>query len=172
MEGVRSASLVHATPGRIRIRFERALRSPEFMQSLADSIAKTDGVRQVSVNPSTGSLLLTYDPEILGMSDLYLLAKAAGITLTMSGTANPAASDTVPPAAAGISSAFDRLNGAVADFTGGKADARTLIPMGLAAWALRQITLSKGNLTAVPWYVLLWYSFEIFTRHGLKRRGQ
>ena len=173
MAEVRTASLVHASPGRIRIRLDRAFRSPQFMQSLADSIVELDGVKGVNVNPSTGSLLLTYDPETLGLEDLYLAAKAADLNLAIPGSAaRSPAGPTLSPLSAGISTAFDRLNQGVADFTGGKADAKTLVPLGLAAWALRQITTSGGNLAAVPWYVLLWYSFETFTKYGLRRGRQ
>jgi hypothetical protein len=44
----------------------------------------------------------------------------------------------------------------------GRADLRTLLPVGLGALAVREVL--SGRAVAAPWYVLAWYAFDSFTR--------
>jgi hypothetical protein len=55
--------------GRVRIR-ARALTGPETLRSLVRMIEVRPGVRRISANARTGSLLLEYDPDILSREDL------------------------------------------------------------------------------------------------------
>ncbi len=164
------ATIVHAIPGRVRVRLDRSLRSPVFMHTLVDALSQVEGVRRVQANPSTGSLLLLYDPQLLSLEQLYQAARAADVTLVIPAT--PAAPDSageLTTLAQRINSAIGRLDQTVFGFTGGTLDLRTLFPLGLATAALRQIATSGGNLAAAPWYVLLWYSFESFTKFNSRK---
>lgn len=167
----RTATVVHAIPGRVRVRLDRSLRSAETMQTLAGLLAQIEGVRQVRVNPSTGSVLLEYDPQQVNLEQLYLAANAAKVTLVMPGTPNESGPQDMTPLAKRINSTFGRLDRTVYDFSGGRIDVKTLFPLGLAAAAVRQIATSGGNVAAAPWYVLLWYSFDTFTRYN-RRAGR
>lgn len=172
MQGQKSAQLVHTVPGRIRVRLDRASRSPDSMQSLSRKLSELEGVREVRVNPRTGSMLLTYDPDLLGMEQLYLAARSAGIQVSLPGEPpNQPNPNGTSPVASWINSLFGRADTAVSDLSGGKIDARTVVPMTLGAWAVRRIAQSRGQLGAVPWYVLLWYAFELFTKYNRRRRA-
>jgi hypothetical protein len=168
----RRATVVHAIPGRVRVRLERSLRSAELLRDLVEALSEVEGVRRVQANPATGSLLLLYDPELLTLDQLLLAADAANIAVVLPGDqSHQPEPDDLTPLARGINSAFGRLNRALFAFTGGKLDVRTVLPLGLAAGSLRQIARSGGNVRAVPWYVLLWYSFEVFTKFNTREES-
>jgi len=168
MDGQKTVTIVHAMPGRIRVRLDRASRSPEGVQSLVDAISKVEGVRQVQANPVSGSILVHYDPEVLGIEGLYLAARAANLNVVQpQEAARPGWSVEPSLVAQSINSAFGRLDTTIADITGGKIDAKTIAPLGLVGLALRQIVVSGASLRNAPWYVLLWYSFGLFTRYNV-----
>ena len=172
-QGERKATIVHGIPGRVRVRLDSSLRTPEFMGLLAESLSQMEGVRHVQINPVTGSLLLLYDPTRLSLEQLYGAATAANITLAFPAEAGERPFTGEPTGTAqGINSFIGRLDRALFDFTDGKLDLRTLFPLGLATAALRQIATSGGNVAAAPWYVLLWYSFESFTRYNSSKPGE
>ncbi len=168
--GNRQATIVHAIPGRVRVRLDPTLRSPDFMRSLVETLSEVKGVHQVQSNPTTGSILLLFDPGVLSLEQLYLAASAADVVIVTPGASSePPVSEQTTPLARSINSAVGRMDRTVFDFTGGKIDVKTLFPLGLAAAAVRQIATSGGNLAAAPWYVLLWYSFETFTKYNLRK---
>jgi hypothetical protein len=65
--------LVHAIPGRVRMRVE----NPEFFGSLSASfeafLRDQPGIREVRLNPSCQSLILHYDPDLLDANHLVTL---------------------------------------------------------------------------------------------------
>lgn len=166
----RSVFLVHAIPGRVRVRLGKGLRSPDEMNALVGTLSRVEGIREVRANPTIGSLLILYDPKAIGIESLVMAAAAADIDIVipeMDGRPPPSAE--LSDVARGINSAFGRLDRAVARATDGRLDAKTLAPLALGAVALRRILTSGADLSAVPWYVLLWYSFELFTKYNLRR---
>ncbi len=172
MEEVRTATVAHAIPGRIRVRLDKTLRSPDTVNSLVNALAQVEGMRLVQGNPVTGSLLLLYDPERLNLEQLFAAAQAANIKVIVpEAAAPPPPSGEVSAIATRINAAFSRLDRAMATYTGGKVDVKLLIPAGLAATAMRQIVTSAPNLTAVPWYVLLWYSFDFYSKYNRRPPG-
>lgn len=174
MQNGRTATIVHSSPGRIRVRLAPELRTPDLMRAIVDTVAGMQGVRAVEANPTTGSVLLLHDPAVLTIDDLTSAAAAANIVLTVP---DPPGSPTVSapggpsPLAQRINSVFGQLDGTLARVTGKRADARTLLPLGLAAIAVRQLAASGAQLGSVPWYILLWYSFEMYTKYNLTRNG-
>ncbi|HEX2923761.1 MAG TPA: hypothetical protein VHS28_07030 [Chloroflexota bacterium] len=166
-----TASLVHAVPGRMRIRLSRKHRSTEIMRALAQALSSVDGVRQVQSNPISGSVLLLYDPEVLGVESVLPAARAAGLDIVEPGS-SLAADDPISPAALGINTAFGRLDSTVAKLTGGFIDAKTLVPLGFIAAAARRVATSGASLDNIPWHTLLWYAFGVFTSYNLKRGGE
>ena len=170
MQNGRTATIVHSSPGRIRVRLGRELRAPDLMRTTQDTLAGIKGVRAVEVNPVTGSVLLLHDPAVLTFEDLTSAAAAANIVLTVPDPSDgPTTTPGGPsPLAQRINSAFGQMDGALARITGKRADARTLLPLGLGAIAVRQLAASGAQLSSIPWYILLWYSFEIYTKYNVK----
>lgn len=59
---VETLQLVHALPGRVRLRMERLKGNAALAAETAEMIASVEGVEQVTTNIHTGSILIRYDP--------------------------------------------------------------------------------------------------------------
>ena len=64
---------VHSVPGRLRLKLSSIENRPDAAEALRSAAASIDGVTSVSANPTTGSLIVHYQPERL--SSLMLLAE-------------------------------------------------------------------------------------------------
>jgi hypothetical protein len=58
-----SAHIVHHIPGRLRLKVPGAKGNAIFMDQVQAALGSVDGVREIEVNPVTGSVLVHYDPE-------------------------------------------------------------------------------------------------------------
>jgi hypothetical protein len=56
------------------------------------------------------------------------------------------------------------INADVGRMTSGVADLRVILPLGIALLSLRQLFRKGLELDQIPWYILAWYAFDIFTR--------
>jgi Heavy metal associated domain 2 len=55
--------IIHQVPGRIRIKVKSAKGKPEQLEDYKRTLSVIPGIRQVDVNPETGSIILIYDPD-------------------------------------------------------------------------------------------------------------
>jgi hypothetical protein len=78
------AELVHACPGRSRLRITSRRGDPVFFASVATGLSTFQGVRKVEVNPLTGSVLIHHDVPLEGIAkaaeEVRLFALAATST--------------------------------------------------------------------------------------------
>lgn len=164
-----AAQLVHASPGRIRLRVRRAAAAGDALERVEQALAGVAGVREVRTNPLTRSLLVSYDDRATEPEQMLAAVERVGVTV------DPAAGAVAHGDADKGRTALDRTNlsqvitdvfGAadqrIADLTGGSADLRTLVPISFAVLAVRQVV--AGQVTAVPWYALAWYAFDSFIK--------
>ncbi|MGM3304692.1 DUF5132 domain-containing protein [Anabaena sp. WFMT] len=56
------------------------------------------------------------------------------------------------------------INADVGKMTSGVADLRVILPLGIALLSIRQLLRKGLELDEIPWYILAWYAFDIFTR--------
>ncbi|AFZ59897.1 DUF5132 domain-containing protein [Anabaena cylindrica FACHB-243] len=56
------------------------------------------------------------------------------------------------------------INADVGRMTSGVADLRVILPLGISLLAIRQLLRKGLELEELPWYILAWYAFDIFTR--------
>jgi hypothetical protein len=56
------AQILHAIPGRIRVRISQVKENPAFAKQLEQALARMQMVQWFQVNPLTGSVLIGYDP--------------------------------------------------------------------------------------------------------------
>ena len=61
---------VHHVPGRLRVRVPQVKRSPKESRRVQDHLKDLMGVENVSVNPITGSVLVTYDQNRIDSSEI------------------------------------------------------------------------------------------------------
>jgi cation transport ATPase len=55
--------IAHQVPGRVRMKVPSAKDNPELLEQIKQTFSVIPGVEQVTVNPSTGSVVLHYDTE-------------------------------------------------------------------------------------------------------------
>ena len=55
--------IAHQIPGRIRMKVPSAKDNPQLLEQIKQTFSVIPGIQQVSVNPSTGSVVLHYDTE-------------------------------------------------------------------------------------------------------------
>lgn len=58
------ALIAHSIQGRVRVRIPSERGDVEYFERVADALRAAPGVRDVRVNPTTGSVLIRYDGEI------------------------------------------------------------------------------------------------------------
>jgi cation transport ATPase len=55
--------IAHQVPGRIRMKVPSAKENPELLEQIKETFKVIPGVEQVTVNPTTGSVVLHYDTD-------------------------------------------------------------------------------------------------------------
>jgi len=53
----------HQVPGRVRMKIPAGKGNPELLKQIADTFGVIPGIEQVTVNPTTGSVVLHYDAD-------------------------------------------------------------------------------------------------------------
>jgi hypothetical protein len=76
----RVGSIVHATPGRIRLRVAREHRAPETFREIEGLLRVLPGVEAITTTESTGSVLVRYDPATLDVEHLLRMGAELGWT--------------------------------------------------------------------------------------------
>jgi hypothetical protein len=166
--------IVHAMPGRSRFRLswlrgERRTNQEEVTR-LADALAALPGMREVRIDPYTGSVLCLHDVERAAADRAALvghLVRLTGVeTVLGEGQAPPA----TPPAPAhlaagsvarGMVRLFKDLDDRVLAATDGKLDLGTLATLGFLATGAIGVA-SRRQLSAPPWFNLAWWGFRTF----------
>jgi cation transport ATPase len=57
------AEIVHHVRGRLRMKIKKAKGDECLLEQIRQAMVSIPGVREVTVNPTTGSIVLNYDPE-------------------------------------------------------------------------------------------------------------
>ncbi|MEB3358791.1 MAG: DUF5132 domain-containing protein [Synechococcales bacterium] len=69
-------------------------------------------------------------------------------------------------------STFDEVNAQVGWLSNGMVDLRTLLPLGIGAFAARQLLIQGLKLDEIPWYTMVWYAFDTFSKLNSSDRSQ
>lgn len=164
----RTLHLEHHVKGRARLRVPQP-RTPEEVAEIARHLKAIKRVRNLEVNPTTGSVLVHINPadpvemlleDIAGVG--YLVQR-----LTVPRSRRKAAPTRPPrvPHSQGsrqVSNVLATMNKKVHDATDGKADLRVIVPAALGVLAIRQLLKDTKSLSQAPWYVLVYYAFDSF----------
>jgi hypothetical protein len=164
--------LVHRGPGRLRLRLRWLRDAPDEATALADRLAALPGAAEVEVRPSTGSVLVRYDPELLdGERVVDEVLRATGVDHTtlpghesaeeVRALLNHAAARGRPLGRALVVAAR-RLNLHVLRLTDGQLSLGMVVSAGLLGTAAAQV-VARGEIELPEWYQLLWWSFRSFT---------
>ena len=167
------ASVESYVPGRLRVRLPEEMRRDELMDQMVHLLRDLSGVRNVATNPRTGSILVEFDRDSVGLEQLLSLGRAANIL-----PENPSAPSQAPeaPCWPGISRFGDQIlvamrgiDTSLSQLTGGALDAKSAVPLALLLAALVRMLQERP---AAPWYTLLWYAYATFMHwHSPNRTG-
>jgi hypothetical protein len=178
--------IVHAIPGRIRVKIAKLKDHPALADELQQRLAGIPVVQAAMVNARTGSVLVTYDPHLLeslhtlecgnghlleSVPELLALADLLGIRpedvdtqpleewfRTHTNSTTSAASST---AAEAIAAFFGTLNTTVARASSGWGDLKALLPLVLFGLGVRGLLLAE-QVPFPAWYDYFWFAFGTF----------
>jgi hypothetical protein len=159
--------VVHALPGRLRLRWPQLHSEPERAGEIADRLVREHGVLDVTVNPGTGSLLVVYDPAAQDARSVARIAlEATGARRVLAPdeeSPRPAAPAPGGPSRLAVATAafFEELNADVRRATEGGTDLATLLPLAFVGFGLLEVAVT-GDVPAPPWWSLFWWSFRSF----------
>ena len=75
---IEGLKVVHALPGRVRLKVARVKGNPALARQAQEKLAKVPGIRQVEAKADTGSLLIHYD-----LDDLFSAASLEILSVTL-----------------------------------------------------------------------------------------
>jgi len=167
------AHVVHHIRGRMRVKLAQAKGDLPLLQSIQQSLSPLFGVKRVTINPITGSVLVEYDPSHHIDFHRYLAAQAEGpglfvleppqlyevddIADKIEGEAEylAAHSDT----ARVVVNFVRQFNEGVKKATDNTVDLKVLLPLTLAACSFLNL---GAELTTPLWLTLGIFSFNSF----------
>jgi hypothetical protein len=156
--------LVHNIPGRLRLRVPAGVD----IAALAQAIAAEPGVTSCTWSGRTRSLLVLYAPDSLTPTAIAdFVARHTGLGLDQGA---PQAALSERPEAGGllplvVTESVQALDQRVLRATRGLAGLGGIIPLALAAWALREIVL--GRVAPLAWSSALWYAHGLFRDYNV-----
>jgi hypothetical protein len=158
-DGVFELKVAHHHPGRLRLR-SRALEGDHGAATAADAVAairEIAGVAECVTSSRTGSVLITYDPRLVGPDTIIDAAsRRTGIALG-SGRAKLGDEDRLAYIAIDVAREVNTL---VQELTHHRADLRVLVPLALAG--LSAVSLAERGARLPSWDNLLYWSYSIF----------
>jgi copper chaperone CopZ len=72
------SSYVHALEGRLRIKIPEVKGAPLKAREIERHLASCPGVEEVSANPITGSVLILYNPRLIGQEEVIFAFQEIG----------------------------------------------------------------------------------------------
>jgi heavy-metal-associated domain-containing protein len=167
--------VVHAIPGRLRLRLERADLSDDFVAALERLLLSMPGVQEVRIALQTGSVVVRFDQRQLDLERLLAQARASRLLELVRADRPQDQVKTVPTSltAARVQRAFHEVDVRLSELSHGRWDLRSVVPATFGLLALRQIVTNFGDLAGIPWYALAWYAFDSFWKlNDQARSGQ
>ena len=155
------AHIRHRTGERIRIKIPSRKGEAAYFAAVREALLKSGSIDSVEVNPDTGSVLLK-GPGI-DVSAIEATGEKNGLFTLETRTPE------IEPLSKRIAAPFHDLSRSVDRFSAGELDLPGVAFLTLIGAGIYQ--LSRGNLTAPPWYVAFWYALGIFTRSIIDKKG-
>ena len=153
-------------PGRIRLKIPHAKHNARVLEAIAESTRTLSGVQSVEHNPTTGSLLIHYDPQLNGNFEKQLAEHGASTRHFSLQPSQPQASGRRPSrrqseAAKTISHFFTSVDDEVRYVTDNYLDLKVLLP--LAAIGVGITTFAREGSRVTPiWLTLGIFAFSSF----------
>ncbi len=162
-------TVVHAIPGRIRLKIASLRDNSTLASELQHRLVAIQGVKQVETNPRTGSVLILYDAAAMASPEA-LLTLAAPLSQLFPGldlkdlpawASSTNGAHPTPSLAQSVAGFFGSLNQKIDTATGGVADLKILLPLGLFLFGIRSLLSSEKR--AIPtWYDFFWFALGTY----------
>lgn len=162
-----------ATHGRIRLQLQPDYRTPEAMASLKAQLAADERVKDVVINPRTGSVAVTYAAEHHGHSLLWaaiheaeLVGEAAfDLEPTEEGEEAGEAGGTYGKLDQQVADLMYKVDSAIYRRTNGRIHVRgRVLPLAVAGLGVAQMAIYGISLEMLPGPLLIWLAHDIHVR--------
>jgi hypothetical protein len=162
--------IVHAIPGRTRLRCPKLRRDRQACELLADAFAARQGVHEVRIRPYTSSVLVLHAPEITS-SELAELVRGVLVLerVLEVGERPPRPTDTpeLSRLAKMAAVAFRQIDRDVKRASEGSVDLGTLVTaLFFGAGAVQLV--SERQVELPPWFNLAWWGYRTFMTNELQ----
>jgi hypothetical protein len=168
---IEGLQVVHALPGRVRLKVAGVKGNPDLARRAQESLAQVPGIKQVAAQPTTGSLLIHYDlDQLCSMASLEMLSgtlkelfpeiEVADLAAEVACLAEKSAPAAGAPVTTALTGSLQSVNTKLAQLTGGF-DLRLLLPLSLIFLGLRRLWVSE-KVTFPTWSDYLWFGFSTF----------
>lgn len=161
------ARVASAIPGRLRVKLHPAHRGQDVMDNIKRGLAPAEGVHDVKLNRSTGSITVRYDHthhttnSVLGLlQDLDVVAQS----MEAPGMEEPEAEVERTVRSEGFLAAVNDLNRRVFNSTGVPVDLKIILPLTFAGAGLWSISKRGLMIESVPGWLFLWFAFDMFVK--------
>ncbi|HTR55330.1 MAG TPA: hypothetical protein VMJ10_31845 [Kofleriaceae bacterium] len=165
--------LVHHHAGYLRVQADAFVGSSDGRPVSAARAATeaVPGVRTWTHNPSTGSVVITYDPATIEADELVKhVANSAGLSGVENALRHRVNRLQVADA---IMDAVQGVNGVVRQLAADRADLRELLPLALAVTSVASFILNEDRGRLPQWSNALYHSYRIFMHwHRPEMRGR
>lgn len=76
----KEVQLTHYIPGRVRVRISKVKGNASLAEEIRQNFSAIAGIQKVEANPLTGSVLVEYDPQMVGsLGPLIAMAVTSGL---------------------------------------------------------------------------------------------
>ncbi len=164
MTAPKHTHVVSSTPSRTRLRVSEKRRNSEKMAQIVNALKAHPEVHDIRTNVQTGSIVIYHAHQDNSLEEISAILQDLGIILSSTTGTELPFSQGKSEVAADLTSAVSDLNERVGQATDGVVDLRLLVPVGLAALALRELSRTGWEFETAPWYVLAWYAFDSFIK--------
>lgn len=163
--------LVHASPGRTRLRLPWLRHEKGETEPLAEGLQRVEGVEEVEVRPFTGSVLCAHDPYVLSVDGLLdEVMRLTDVNVVVRPGEEPPEEEAELLRAlsegSGVARAaaqfFKGVNVDLLRATGGGMDLGSLTALGFIVAGAVDVTVRR-TLPFPRWFNLAWWAFRTFT---------
>ena len=155
------AQVASNIPGRLRIKLGPASRAPDVLDGIRRRLKSHAGIHHVTVNPTSGSVTVHYDPQhheapaLLGIfEDCQCIFQNLDV-MAVSPSSAPSA---------GFLAAVEDINAKLFAATGVPLDLKVLLPLGLLGAGLWSIARRGLMVESVPGLVFVWLAVDSFVK--------
>ncbi len=152
------AELVHAIPGRTRIRVRGGRLASEVAAQLSQRLLREPGVEAVDLNPRTGSVVCNHEPTLEAPRIVGLVVELVRDIIP---PADPPAERGPSRLAREVARFFRHVDQQVTRATGNHLDLGTAATLSFVGAGALEVALTK-QLPIPPWFNLAWWGFRTF----------